>query len=118
MYSPGNLRDTKEHELLYSGLIEGGQVEEGTWQSCRQAVVKSVIVRANYWSASYPLYGADVLGPLEILIGEPGTVHSPGSKHPLTPGVPPDLRECSSLKRASNTPIGNGCWHHPFKSRG
>ena len=74
------------------GIRDGQQAGVGKSRDC---------ALRNYWSASYPVYGPDVLGLLEVLLDETGTLHSPGSKYPLTLGVTLDLRGCSSMRRAS-----------------
>ena len=54
------------------------------------------------------------MGFLEVLLGKPGTMHSPEykkekEKKPLpTRGVPSDLRESSSCRRVSETLVGGG----------
>ena len=58
------------------------------------------------------------LGLLEVLLGKPGTVHSPGFKFLITLGVPPDLRECSSFRRVSKTSAGGGMSAPSLQSRG
>ena len=45
------------------------------------------------------------MGLLEILLGKPGTLHSPGKTSSVILDVPPDIRECSSLKRGLRTSV-------------
>ena len=53
--------------------------EEGIWKGGRLVLENRASPLRVYWSASHLVYGANVFGQLEVLLGKPGTLHSPGS---------------------------------------
>ena len=59
-----------------------------------------------------------LLGFLKVLLGKPGTLHSPGHSVPSVLGVPPDLREASGFRRLVKDHGRVGMWLHSHRSRG
>ena len=59
-----------------------------------------------------------LLGLLKVLLGKPGTLHSPGHIFPSALGVPPDLREASGFRRLVKDHGRVGMWLRPHRSRG
>ena len=58
-------------------------------------------------------------GHLKVLLGKPGTLHSPGHIFPSALGVPPDLRDASGFFRRLDKYLGRvGMWLRPHRSRG
>ena len=58
------------------------------------------------------------MGFLKVLLGKPGTLHSPGHSFPSALGVPPDLREASGFRRLVKNHGRVGMWLRPHRSRG
>ena len=58
------------------------------------------------------------MGLLKVLLGKPGTLHSPGHIFPSALGVPPDLREASGFRRLVKDHGRVGMWLRPHRSRG
>ena len=48
------------------------------------------------------------MGFLKVLLGKPGTLHSPGHIFPSALGVPPDLRDASGFSKIGQVPRQGG----------